>query len=147
MSDSNNHLAGKIPSEPYPELKSLEPLIGKWQVTGNFVEGSVTFEWQEGGYFLVQRVDMHHGDQTIRGIEYIGFDEDTRTLRSHYIDNNGSNFTYTWQLKGNMLKIWFGEKGSDNSFTGTFTSDGKSYSGSWQWPGAGYEATLTRTED
>src|ERR1700760_3433332 len=100
MSDSNNHLAGKIPTEPYYELRGLEPLLGKWLVTGNFAQGTVSFEWLDGGYFLVQHIDIRHSDQAIRGIEYIGFDEDTQTLRSHYLDNNGSNFTYTWQLEG-----------------------------------------------
>ncbi len=145
MADSNNNLAGKIPPEPYSVLKTLEPLLGKWKVSGGFVEGEVSFEWLEGGYFLVQQVNIKHGDQAIKGIEYIGFDEDTQTLRSHYMDNNGSNFVYTWEIIDKTIRIWFGDKDSDNFFEGKFSKNGNSYLGKWQWPGGGYEATMTRS--
>jgi len=144
MADSNNALAGKIPTHPNSALQALERLIGKWQVTGSFIEGVVQFEWMDGGYFLIQHVNLKRGDHSIKGTEYIGYDEDTQTLRSHYMDNNGSNFTYTWELSGNRIRTWFGEKNSDNFFLGSFSGGGNSYSGRWQWPGGGYEATITR---
>ncbi len=144
MADSNNSLAGKISPQPYTALRTLNRLIGKWEVTGSFVEGEVQFEWMDGGYFLIQHVNLKRGDHSIKGTEYIGYDEDTQTLRSHYMDNNGSNFTYTWELSGDTLRTWFGEKNSNNFFEGTFSSDGNSYSGKWQWPGGGYAATMKR---
>lgn len=144
MSDSNNHRAGRLPSEPYPALRQLDPLVGNWGVTGSFLQGAVSFEWMEGGFFLVQRVDGEAGGRTIRGVEYIGFDEETQTLRSHYMDVHGSNFTYTWMVDGDIVRIWFGDKGSDNFFEGRFSSDRSSYSGEWKWPGGGYSATMTR---
>lgn len=144
MSDSNNHLAGRLPAEPYPALRQLDRLVGEWEVTGSFLQGVISFEWMEGGFFLVQRVDCEGGGRTIRGVEYIGFDEDTQTLRSHYMDVNGSNFTYTWMVEGDSVRIWFGDEGSDNFFTGHFSADGRSYAGNWQWPGGGYTATMTR---
>ncbi len=144
MSDSNNHLAGKIPAEPYPILRTLERLVGRWRVSGSYLQGTLTFEWMEGGFFLIQHVDAHHGEQAIKGIEYIGFDEDTQTLRSHYMDTRGDNFTYTWEVQGDRLRIWFGEKGSDNFYEGKFSPDGNSGTGRWKWPGGGYEATMTR---
>jgi hypothetical protein len=146
MADSNNTLADRLPSKPYPALRTLERLVGTWDVTGPFIEGQVKFEWLKGEFFLVQHVDVHRSDHNITGVEYIGFDEDTETLRSHYMDNNGSNFTYTWEITGDVLKIWFGDKGSDNFFEGHFAENGDSYSGKWQWPGGGYEATMTRTK-
>jgi hypothetical protein len=144
MADSNNNLAGKIPDQPYSGLKTLEPLLGSWKASGGFIEGRVTFEWLEGGYFLVQKVDLKHGDKSIKGIEYIGFDEATQTLRSHYMDNHGSNFTYTWEVDDKTIQTWFGDKTSDNLFKGTFSDDGQSYSGQWEWPGGGYEAIMNR---
>ena len=83
MSDNNNALAGQIPAEPYPALRSLDRLVGEWKATGSFLEGSMVFEWMEGGFFFIQHVDTHHGEHKIKGVEYIGFDEDTQTLRSH----------------------------------------------------------------
>ena len=146
MGDSNNHLAGRIPAEPYPELRQLEPLVGRWTVSGPYLNGMIGFEWMEGGFFLVQNVDARTPERKIKGVEYIGFEEDTQTLRSHYLDTNGSNFTYTWELDGGRIRIWFGDKDSDNLFDGHFSEDGNSYSGRWRWPGGGYEATMTRVK-
>ena len=106
----------------------------------------MSFEWMEGGFFMVQRVDAVGGGRKIRGVEYIGFDPDTATLRSHYLDIHGSNFTYTWELERNQIRIWFGEKHSDNHFEGTFAEDGQVYAGAWQWPGGGYSVKMTRVE-
>ncbi len=145
MADSNNHIAGRIPGEPYPALRQLDRLVGEWRVTGPFLQGVISFDWMEGGFFLIQHVDAEAGGRKIRGVEYIGFDEDTQTLRSHYMDTNGSNFTYTWAVDGDTINIWFGDKGSDNYFEGRFSEDGRSYSGKWTWPGGGYSATMTRT--
>jgi hypothetical protein len=144
MADSNNALAGQLPAESYPVLRNLDRLVGKWKATGSYLEGFMVFEWMEGGFFLIQHVDAHHGERQIKGVEYIGFDEDTQTLRSHYMDTHGSNFTYTWELVGDTLKIWFGDKGSDDFFVAKFSEDGNSYSGRWQWPGGGYSVQMTR---
>ncbi|MFD1049723.1 hypothetical protein ACFQ1S_31430, partial [Kibdelosporangium lantanae] len=84
-------------------------------------------------FYLVQHFEANHAGRAIDAVEYIGFDEDTRTLRSHMMDNAGSNFTYTWQLDGDVLAIWFGEKGSDNFFTGTFDPDGDKVKAEYEW--------------
>jgi hypothetical protein len=144
MADSNNHLAANLPTEPYAQLRTLDRLVGQWEATGPFLQGVMTYEWMEGGFFLIQHVDAEARGRQIKGTEYIGFDEDTQTLRSHYMDIHGANFTYTWEIDGATIKIWFGEKGSDNYFEGRFSEDGDSYTGAWQWPGGGYTATLTR---
>ncbi|GAB3896095.1 hypothetical protein GCM10029964_076960 [Kibdelosporangium lantanae] len=133
-------------------MRTLDRLVGTWTITGDTLTGRTTFEWLPGGFYLVQHFEANHAGRAIDAVEYIGFDEDTRTLRSHMMDNAGSNFTYTWQLDGDVLAIWFGEKGSDNFFTGTFDPDGDSYTGGWQWPDgsggtSGYTATMTRVKE
>jgi hypothetical protein len=144
MADHNNDRAGTLPDRPAPALKSLERLIGRWKVTGTLFEGSIAFEWMEGGFFLVQHVDARARSRPIRGIEYIGFDEETGTLRSHYMDDHGANFVYTWETEGDLLRIWLGGKDSTTRFEARFSPDGESFSGRWQWPGGGYAATATR---
>lgn len=144
MADNNNHLAGRLPAEPHPRLRELDRLVGRWQVSGSFLEGLLEFEWMEGGFFLVQRVEAHAGDRRIAGIEYIGFDEETQTLRSHYMDVHGANFAYTWRIDGDSITIWFGDEGSESFFSARFGADGDSYAGAWQWPGGGYSASARR---
>ena len=56
---------------PNPDLQSLDKLIGTWKQSGG-VTGEVTYEWMEGGYFLVQRVDLEQDGHRIKGLEIIG---------------------------------------------------------------------------
>jgi hypothetical protein len=144
MADSNNQLAGRLPAEPHQKLRQLDRLVGTWEIGGAFLQGVTRFEWMEGGFFLIQHVDANARGHPVKGTEYIGFDADTQTLRSHYMDVHGANFTYTWELESHTIRIWFGERGSESFFEGRFAEDGDSYAGGWQWPGGGYEALLRR---
>ena len=64
--------------EPNPALRALDKLVGTWRVSGGTwatrraSERRVTYEWMEGGFYLVQHVDMNHGGNQVRGTEYIG---------------------------------------------------------------------------
>jgi hypothetical protein len=60
--------------EPYPGLKSLDKLVGTWKVSGPDIEGQVTYEWMDGGFFLVQQVDFVHSGHNVKGIEIIGYE-------------------------------------------------------------------------
>jgi hypothetical protein len=60
MVDENNEARGyQQPAEPAPDLRALDRLVGEWEVSGDYVEGTSTFEWMEGGYFLLQRYGRH----------------------------------------------------------------------------------------
>ena len=70
--DTNNAQANQQPPEPSSELKSLgERLVGTWEMSGE-VQGTVTYEWMEGGFFLIQHVDLEQYGQRITGVEIIG---------------------------------------------------------------------------
>jgi hypothetical protein len=59
----------------------------------------------------------------------------------------GNTLDYVYELEGDTLTIWGGEKGSPAYYRGTFSEDGKTVSGAWHYPGGGgYEATSTRIE-
>jgi hypothetical protein len=62
------------PPEPDPDLKSLNKLVGTWEVSGG-AQGMVAFEWMEGGFFLIQHVDLEQYGQKIKGIEIIGHEK------------------------------------------------------------------------
>lgn len=140
--------AGAMP-EPAADLKVLDRLVGTWRVTGE-AEGQVRFAWLDGGFFLVQHVDLHHGGRHLTGIELIGhmmdFGEDQATpdIRSRYYGNYGESFTYVYELEGDTLTIWGGDKGSPAFYRGTFSADGSIVSGGWEWPGGGYKSDMTR---
>ncbi len=60
--DSNTNEARGYgqPPEPGSDLKALDRLVGTWEMSGD-VEGCVSFEWMEGDFFLIQRVDLGQG--------------------------------------------------------------------------------------
>jgi hypothetical protein len=137
--------------EPTPaaDLQPLDRLVGEWRVSGG-AEGTIAYEWMEGGFFLVQRVDLTQYGQTVRGVEIIGHTqpfggEPSEDIRSRYYDNMGNTFDYVYELEGDTLTIWAGEKGSPAFYRGTFSPDGDTLAGAWEYPGGGgYESTSTR---
>lgn len=138
--------------QPNPALKSLDRLTGTWRVSGPEIEGRVSFEWLEGGYFFVQHFDLDYNGHKIKGIEIIGYGRDwsgtpSEDCTSHMFDNEGNAFTYTWDITGDTLTIWGGQRGSPDYFKGEFSEDGNQVAGGWVWPGGGYEATMTRLQD
>ena len=151
MADNNNSKVGYLPKTPDPSLRKLDRIIGKWQDTGDY-QGTDTYEWMEGGFFLIHHFDgIAPGGFHAKGVEYIGFDEDTQTLHSHLMDIAGSNFTYTWNIENDILTIRFGEKDSDNFYQGEFSKDGNTITGGWQWPEegdklGGYKTVTTRMD-
>ena len=135
---------------PNPALKILDALIGTWQITdpeagpGGGVHGQVRFEWLEGGFFLVQHVDLVNDGRPIRGAEYIGYDEASQSLRSHYFGNNSELLEYVLEVDGDSLTIWGGYVGSPARCHGTFSADRNSATSRWEWPGGGYPSVMTR---
>lgn len=138
--------------EPNPDLRTLDRLIGTWKVTGG-AEGEVTYEWMEGGFFLVQYVELEQYGQKIKGLEIIGHlqpfgEEPSEDIKSRYYDSIGNTLDYVYELDGNTLTIWAGEKGSPAYYRGTFDADGNSASGAWVYPGGGgYDSTMTRVTE
>jgi hypothetical protein len=128
-------------------LRSLDRLVGTWAVDGPGTGGTVRYEWMEGGAFLVQHVDLVANGETTRGVEYIGWDPESQTLRSHFFGNSGEILEYTYDLTGDTLTIWFGGTDSPAKYVGTFDSTGNRNAGGWQWPGGGYESNMTRVEE
>jgi hypothetical protein len=128
-------------------LRSLDRLVGTWTVSGpDGLTGEVRYESMDGGGFLVQHVDLHSAGEHTRGVEYIGYDEASGELRSHFFGAGGEILEYTYQLKGDLLTIWFGGTDSPARFEGRFNADGTTNSGAWQWPGGGYASTMTRAD-
>jgi hypothetical protein len=127
-------------------IHTLDRLVGTWAVDGAGSSGTNSYEWYEGDAFLVQTIDMVGSDETTRGLEYIGWDPETKTLRSHFFAASGEILEYTYDLTGDTLTIWFGGTDSPAKYVGTFDGSGNRVAGAWQWPGGGYESNMTRVE-
>ena len=115
-------------------------------------EARIFAEWMEGGYFLIQRVDLTQSGRPNRGIEIIGHEQrfmepPSAAIKSRYYGSDGATFDYVYESDGDTLIIWGGEKGSPAYYKGTFSADGDTLSGGWVYPGGGgYSATATRVK-
>ena len=146
MTDSTN-LSEAQAAQPHPDLSSLDRLVGTWAVSGE-AEGTVVYEWTEGGFFLLQHVDLGGN----KGLEVIGhehgYNEDpSADIRSRYYGfSEGETLDYTYEIKDDTLTIWMGERNSPAYYEGTFSEDGDMLTGAWHYPGGGvYSTVSTRT--
>lgn len=136
---------------PAADLANLDLLVGTWKLSGD-TEGTVTYEWMDGGFFLLQRVDMKLFGHQVKALEVIGhlqpFGEDPSTdIRSRAYDSSGNTLDYVYDLQDGTLTIWGGERGSPAYFTGTFSDDGNTNVGKWVYPdGGGYRSDMTRLQ-
>jgi hypothetical protein len=92
-------------------LEPFDALIGTWDTEATHrlfdgvVPGRVTFEWQEGGHFIVQR---SHNDHELfpDAICVIGAAEAGDGLVMEYFDSRGVRRTYGVSLEDGVLRIW-----------------------------------------
>lgn len=137
--------------EPNPDLKSLEKMVGTWKLSGG-IEGTQTFEWAEGDFFLIHRFDFEQGGRKIKGMEIIGHEQklgeepgtEIRTRLYSFLD--GVTLEYVYEADGDNFTYWFGEKGSESYMKGKFSDHGNAYTGEWTYPGGGYKVTGSKVK-
>jgi hypothetical protein len=122
-------------TERDPILKSFEALIGTWvteeahPLVDAVVPGTITFEWLEGGHFIIQRSRSEH-ELFPDAICVIGVPESGGGLVMEYFDSRGVRRTYGISLDGGVLRIWRDHPGFDQRFTATLGPD--AFEGRWQ---------------
>ena len=96
MADDNVN-THQQPPQPNPDLKSLDRLVGTWNVTGG-AQGQVTYQWMDGGFFLLQHVELEQYGQRTKGIEIIGHQrpfgaEPSPDITSRFYDSRATPWT------------------------------------------------------
>lgn len=110
-----DEFAFPAPPPPSDAVRALDRLVGTWTVTGEAV-GTVTFEWMDGGYFLLQRIELEQFGQRTTGLEVIGhlrpFGEGpSADVHARYFDDAGNTLDYVYEIEDDTLHIWGGEIG------------------------------------
>ncbi len=140
MSEENNEVRGYRPAtEPAPDLRALDRLVGEWEWSGDYVRGTSTYEWMEDGFFHLQRYDFEtpDGRKVAAGLEIIGHERPFSSVPGEEIkarqqSNTGDTLVdYVYELEGDTLTIWGGEKGAPAYFEGEFSGDSGILSGRW----------------
>lgn len=110
-------------------------LIGTWATEATHplvdavVPGTVTFEWLEGGHFLLQR-SRHDHELFPNAITVIGVPVAGDGVVSEYFDSRGVRRTYGVSIKDGVLRYW----GTFPEFAQRFstTLGRNSFQGVWQ---------------
>jgi hypothetical protein len=128
-------------SEPNPALKNLEILVGEWDMeisAASFLSdpsavlhGHASFEWLEGGDFLVARQGSKAAGPPY-STSIIGRDETIETYTVLYFDDRGVSRIYQMSLEGGQWKQWRQAPGFFQRFTGSFSDDGDTINASWE---------------
>ncbi len=118
-----------------PLLEPFEALIGTWATEAThplvdvLVPGSITFEWLEGGRFLIQRSRNEHElfpDATC----VIGAREAGEGLVMEYFDSRGVRRTYGVSIGDGVLRMWGAFPEFEQRFAATLGPD--AFEGQWQ---------------
>jgi hypothetical protein len=118
-----------------PILEPFDALIGIWSIEAThplvdeLLHGSVTFEWLDGGGFVIQRSRIDH-ELFPDAISVIGATEDGGGLAIEYFDSRGVRRTFDGTLDDGVLRF----SGEFPEFAQRFsaTLDGESFEGQWQ---------------
>jgi hypothetical protein len=122
-------------SERNPILEPFDALIGTWATEATHpkldavVAGNTTFEWLEGGHFLVQRSHNDH-ESFPDAISVLGAPEDGDGLVMEYFDSRGVRRTYGVSLADGVLQIWRDHPTFAQRFSATLGRD--AFEGLWQ---------------
>jgi hypothetical protein len=125
-------------TERHPGLEPFGALIGTWATEASHplfdavVPGGMTFEWLEGGHFLVQR---SHNDHEVfpDAISVIGAPEAGDGLIMEYFDSRGVRRTYGVSLDDGVLRIWRDDPAFAQRFSATLGHE--RFEGLWQVAG------------
>ena len=113
------------------KLQPLSVLVGNWvttgthpQVPGKTFHGSTSFEWIEGGAFLVMRSQIDELEIP-SGIAIFGTDDTTGECSMLYFDEREVSRRYEVSLANNVWKWWRNVPGFSQRFSGTISPDGR----------------------
>lgn len=112
MAHKTSDKIGAQANQPNPALKPFEVLVGHWQSTGTHpyipdqkLHGRVSFEWIEGGAFLLMRSEIDH-PQFPDGVGVFGSDDEAGTYYQIYFDERGTSRKYDVSITNSQLKWW-----------------------------------------
>jgi uncharacterized protein (TIGR02246 family) len=81
----------------YGELRSLEWLLGEWIDEGEEETVKANFKWDENKSFLLEEFQViRNGDVVLKGSQRIGWDPQSKQIRSWAFDSAGGFGEATW---------------------------------------------------
>lgn len=115
-------------TETAPDMRAFEPLVGTWSIEATHpmidgvISGRATFEWLDGGRFLIQRTSYEHA-LVPDAIGIIGAPENGDGLVLEYFDSRGVRRTYRSSVEEGVWRFWRDAPGFDQRFTAVLAPD------------------------
>jgi hypothetical protein len=133
MADSNNHLTAQLSAEPYPQLRTLDRLVGQWQTTRTVPPWRHELR-MDGGRILPNPARRRQRRRSP--------DQGHRIHRLRRATRRCARATWTSTAPtpptpGNSTATRSGSGSARKARTRLrthFSEDGNSYTGAWQWP-------------
>jgi hypothetical protein len=121
---------------PAAQLALMRALTGSWTTDGSHpllpgaaLRGRATFEWLDGGQFLIWRSQYEH-PEIPDAISVVGVISDR--LSMHYFDTRGVHRVYSVAMGAGTWRFWRDDPGFAQRFTGTFDEAGDTITGRGQ---------------
>jgi hypothetical protein len=149
-------MADRDPNEaakPNPGLAKFGVLLGVWNtqgthpmVPGKTFQGRTTFEWIEGGAFMMMRSRIDE-PEIPSGIVILCSDDQSGEYWMSYFDERGVSRRYEMRLDGNILEYWRNNDEFSQRCVVTIAPDGESMvaRGTMQRKGGEWEPDLELT--
>jgi hypothetical protein len=133
-------------------LERLGVLVGEWRTTvpGVDASGRTTFEWLDGGGFLIERSTVDRAEFP-NAICVIGATGPDGGLQQHYFDSRGVARIYDMTLEDGTWTLYRAGPDWPQRYVGEVSEDGGTITGRWEAgtePGAplehDFDLTYTR---
>ena len=131
-----NQPIGHEAAIPNPSLERFRLLIGTWDTVGTHpmvpgvtLHGRTSFEWIEGGAFLMMRSEIFDDERFPSGISVIGHDDSQDDYTMVYFDERGVSRIIQTNLSGNVWKTWRNSPEFSQRFRVTFGKVGSTMEG------------------
>lgn len=89
-------------------------------------------------------------DNGVEGVMILGFEmgweetEPGREMVGQWFESSSYHYKYIWEVDDHTMQFWLNEKKSGMKYKGEFSEDGKTITGTWKWPGGGYNLVMKR---
>jgi hypothetical protein len=146
-------LIGNEAVKSNPALQSLNALVGMWNtigthplVPGTTFHGRASFEWMEGGAFLIMRSEIDE-PEIPSGIAVFGTDDSSGECSMLYFDERGVSRRYEVSCRDNVFMWWRNAPEFSQRMSGTIAADGRTITsrGELSRDGATWEPDLQLT--
>jgi hypothetical protein len=122
-------------AKPNPALKSFGVLIGTWSTIGTHgylpgttLHGHTSFEWLEGGAFLIMHSDIDD-PRFPTGVAIFGSDDTRGEYYMLSFDERGFSRKYDLSFENNVLKWWRNAPEFSQRYTWALVDDGNTIIG------------------